>query len=37
MSVGKYLLGYPPELLTKASELLAQGRLGRWWAGIRGR
>jgi predicted metal-dependent hydrolase len=25
----KYLLGYPPELLSRASELLAQGRLGQ--------
>ncbi|QTN23792.1 M48 family metallopeptidase [Rhizobacter sp. AJA081-3] len=29
MSVGKYLLGYPPDLLARATELLAQGRLGR--------
>jgi len=29
VSLSQYLLGYPPQLLARAHELLAQGRLGR--------
>jgi predicted metal-dependent hydrolase len=29
VSASRYLLGYPPELLARANDLLAQGRLGQ--------